>query len=212
MTTRSIFQKICPACMITLPLDVSHCACGHEFDHDDPDAMLSSEAIRLKAEELYENYLAARAEQAASAVMNAQAEFARDPVSLQKSQRVANAIQESEEARAALAAQSARVAEMRKALPLPALVPRPVQAPAATKKKIAPAKPIVTALPARATAKPAPEADNTANIAYTRAKRVARKSALAKMRHAPVSKPAAAKVERSVIRLRQTQGRLHEQE
>ncbi len=197
MTTRSIFQKICPACMITLALDAGHCACGHEFDHDDTDANLSSEAIRLKAEELYENYLAARAEQAASAVMNAQAEYARDPVNSLKSQRVASAIQESEEARAALAAQSARVTEMRNALPAPIPAPRPVQPPVVAKKKTIapPAKPVVAPLPARAAAKTAPDVDNTANIAYARAKRAARKSAMTKMRHTPAPKPVASKAQ-----------------
>jgi hypothetical protein len=180
--------------MNTLALDAGHCACGHEFDHDDADANLSSEAIRLKAEELYENYLAARAEQAASAVMAAQAEFALDPVNAQKNQRVASAIQESEEARAALATQSARVTEMRNALPAPIPAPRPVQTPVVVaQKKITPAKPIVAPLPARVTAKPAPDADNTASIAYARAKRAARKSAMAKMRHTPTPKPVASK-------------------
>jgi hypothetical protein len=133
--------------MVTLVLDARECSCGHQFDHDDNDASLSSEEIRLQAEELYENYLAARAEQASSAVMTAQSEFARDPASAQKSQRVANLIQEAEAARAALTAQSARVAEMRKALP-PAPAPRPIHAPEAPKKKVAEMKKALPPVPA----------------------------------------------------------------
>jgi len=148
VTARSIFQKICPGCMNTLALDARACACGHEFDHDDTDASLSSEEIRVKAEELYENYLAARAEQAASTVMSAQAEYARDPSNSQKSNRVAEAIRESEEARAALSEQSARVREMRMALPQ-------VTAPAPPKPvAVAPAKQISRARPAPAPVRP----------------------------------------------------------
>ncbi len=195
MTTRSIFQKICPACMITLPLDASECACGHQFDHDDADAALSSEEIRLKAEELYQNYLAARAEQAANAVMAAQAEFARDPASSRKSQRVASAIQDSEEARAALAAQSARVAEMKKALPPPAPVPRPIRVAAAPKKTVTPAKPVVVPPPARTTTWTASAVTNTASVASFRTKRAARKTELATVKNTPVPVPVAAKPE-----------------
>ncbi len=175
--------------MITLPLDARDCTCGHQFDHDDTDATLSSEEIRLKAEELYENYLAARAEQAASAVMAAQAEFARDPASSQKSQRVASAIQESEQARAALTAQSARVTEMRKALP----APRPIQVSAAAKKKVAPAKPAPS--PAWSIAKTVNAVTHTAVATSARAKRVARKAASVPAKTRPVPMPVAAKPE-----------------
>lgn len=134
VTAMSIFQKICPGCMITLPLDTHVCACGHPFDHDDTEGSLSSEEIRVKAEELYESYLAARVEQATGSVMSAQAEFARDPESPVKSQRVADAIQESEAARVALSEQSARVRELKKALPAVSPPPRPLPLPVAPKK------------------------------------------------------------------------------
>ena len=195
MTTRSIFQKICPGCMVTLALDASACNCGHQFDHDDTDATLSSEQIRLKAEELYENYLAARAEQAASAIMAAQSEFARDPVSSQKSQRVASAIQESEEARAALTAQSARVAEMRQALPPPAPAPRPVHAPVVPKNKDRYAKPAPRPTQVRAEARAANASTNSAITSSFRAKRAARKAALATVKSSPVPAPVAARPE-----------------
>lgn len=196
-TTRSIFQKTCPACMTTLPLDATDCACGHQFDHDDADATLSSEEIRLKAEELYENYLVARAEQAASAVMTAQAEFAREPASAQKSQRVASAIQESEAARAALAAQSARVAEMKKALPKRAPAPRPAPTAAVPKMKVAAAKPVVAPSPARATAKSARNSDTDDAITTSLVSRRMAKKTASKTRptHKPAHAPVAAKPE-----------------
>jgi hypothetical protein len=220
-TTRSIFQKICPACMVTLVLDARECSCGHQFDHDDNDASLSSEGIRLQAEELYENYLAARAEQASSAVMTAQSEFARDPASAQKSQHVANLIQEAEAARAALTAQSARVTEMKKALPpapaprpipvpaapkqkvvemkkpLPsAPAPRPVHAPAAPTKKVTVAKPFVTPFPARAAAKAVNSTNNDTDNAITTSlltRRAARKAAAVSAKPRPAPAPVAAK-------------------
>ena len=126
---RSIFQKVCPACMITIPLDAHQCSCGHPFDHDDTDKMLTSEEIRVQAEELYASYLAARVDQAASALMSAQADYARDPGNQQKSNMVGSALDEADAARAALAAQSARIAEMKKALPPAAARAVPIKAP-----------------------------------------------------------------------------------
>ena len=156
MTARSIFQKVCPECMATVPLDTRECSCGHQLDHDDTDAVLSSEEIRLKAEELYENYLAARVEQAAKAVKTSQAEFARDPSNTGKSDHIASAIHEVQLAESALAAQSARVAEMKKALlsTVRPAAPVPVVAPA---RKRATALKAVAAKPqARITRKPIP--------------------------------------------------------
>lgn len=220
-TTRSIFQKTCPACMITLALDARECACGHQFDHDDNDPTLSSEAIRLQAEELYENYLAARAEQASSAVMTAQSEHVRDPASAQKSQRIAKLVQEAEEARAALTAQSERVAEMRKALPPapvrrpvpvpvaakqnvvemkkalpPATAPRHAHAPAAPKKKIVLAKPAVTPSPTRAMARTLknPDTDDAITTSLV-SRRAAKKAAAVPAKPRPVPAPVAAKPE-----------------
>jgi hypothetical protein len=211
--------------MVTLSLDTRECSCGHQFDHDDNDASLSSEEIRLQAEELYENYLAARAEQASSAVMTAQSEFARDPASAQKSQRVASLIQEAETARAALTAQSARVAEMRRALPPapvpaprpihapetpkkkvvetkkilpPVPAPRPAHVPAAPKKKITVAKPAVTPFPVRAKARVVNSTSNDTDNAITTSlltRRAARNAASTSAKPGPTPAPVAKKPE-----------------
>ena len=141
--------------MTTLAVDARQCACGHDFDHDDPaDASLSSEEIRVKAEELYESYLAARAEQAASAMKTARAVFARDPADPQKSAQLAAATDDSRAASAALAAQSTRVAEMKKALPPTVTLPRPVPVSAAPKKKIITVKSAPAPAPVRKATKP----------------------------------------------------------
>lgn len=145
MTSRSIFQKVCPSCMISVSIDTCECICGYQFDHDGADTSLSSEEIRLKAEQLYESYLAARAEQSANAIKAAQAEFTRDPINVAKSDRVADAIHEAQAAKAALDAQSARIAEMKKLLRIATPSPADFTAPPTKKKRSLPApKPVVS--------------------------------------------------------------------
>ena len=165
--------------MATLALDARQCACGYDFSQDQSEAGLSSEEIRLKAEELYENYLAARADQAAQAVKTAQAQFASDPANSDKSSRVGDAIREAREAQTALQAQSARIAEMKKALrpavatavptstPIPAAIPTPMVS--APKKRPA-AKPASKPIPVRATRK---AITAVATVTVTAAKRAA---------------------------------------
>lgn len=186
---RSIFQKICPGCMITLPLDALVCACGHQFDHDDTDESLSSEEIRVKAEELYESYLAARVEQATGNVMSAQAEFARDPESPVKSQRVADAIQESEAARVALSEQSARVRELKKALPPVSPPPRHLPLPVAPKKLPAQLKTVPAPTRPRTVTKAIMVAASLSISAPVRSKQITRKSIPAPHEKTPVLAP-----------------------
>ena len=158
--------------MATVPLDTRECSCGQHFDHDDADTALTSEEIRLKAEELYENYLGARVEQATKAAKTAQAEFARDPSNPDKSDHVASAIREVQMAESTLATQSARVAEMKKAL-LPATrppAPAPVAAP--VKKRTATLKPAAIKPPAQVARNAVPNVTKSTVVAPvpTRAK------------------------------------------
>lgn len=157
--------------MATVPLDTRKCSCGYHLDHDDTDTALTSEEIRLKAEELYENYLGARVEQAAKAVKTAQAEFVRDPSNPDKSDRVASAIREVQMAESALATQSARVTEMKKAL-LPA-VPPSAPAPVATlaKNRVTTLKSPTIKPPIHAVRKTVPVVTNAAMVASARANR-----------------------------------------
>ena len=186
MTTRSIFQKVCPACMSTIPLDAHQCSCGHPFDRDDTNKALTSEEIRVQAEELYASYLAARVDQAASALMSAQADYARDPGSQQKSDMVGSALDDADAARAALAAQTARIAEMKKALPPTVARAVPIKAP------VVPIKPAAqsgsTALsPVRHTRKA-----NPAMAVVTAAAPVAPKRKMKPPAQAEIKKPLAA--------------------
>jgi len=175
--TRSIFQKVCPGCMANVALDARECSCGHQFDHDDTDSDLSSEEIRVRAEELYESYLAARAEQAVNAVKTIQAEFARDPANQDKSRRVATAIEEMQAAEAAWAAQSAKIAEMRKTLPPPRQATPPKPAISSPRKRTAAAKTTVAATPARVARRPDMPAVNVVNTSSVRAKRAVKNTA-----------------------------------
>ena len=156
VTARSIFQKVCPECMATVPLDTRECSCGHQLDHDDTDTALSSEEIRLKAEELYENYLGARVEQAAKAVKTAQAEFAREPSNPGKSEQVASTIREVQIAKSALATQSAHIAAMKKDMLFTARPAAPSPVATSARKRVAALHAVATKPQARITRKPIP--------------------------------------------------------
>jgi hypothetical protein len=58
----SIFQKPCPGCAASVAVSAARCDCGHVFESA-TDSLSPLEAS-LRDEELYEGYLAARAEQA----------------------------------------------------------------------------------------------------------------------------------------------------
>lgn len=183
MTTRSIFQKVCPSCMNTVPIDMRECSCGHVFDHDDTGSSPSSEEIRLKAEELYQNYLAARLEQATSSARAARTVYARDPANLEKSDRVSLAMREQQAAETALTEQSARIAEMKKTMRPAAPPPVPV----VSKKRTAPLKPVTTSAPVRIARKVDSPAVDVALAAASRAKRTAKPTVQAPAVNTPAS-------------------------
>lgn len=58
----SIFQKPCPGCASSVSVSAARCDCGHVFET--ASSNLSPLEASLRDEELYEGYLAARAEQA----------------------------------------------------------------------------------------------------------------------------------------------------
>jgi len=61
----SIFQKLCPDCASSVAIGAARCDCGHNFESAAHDQ--SPLEATLRDEELYEGYLAARAEQARQA-------------------------------------------------------------------------------------------------------------------------------------------------
>lgn len=112
----SIFQKVCPSCAAHIAVDADACACGHEFEAVG-DNSTSTEEQALRDEELYENYLAARAGQAAEAARAAADWLAEEPDNSDR----ANAAQLAQEVAASLEAdlqqQRAKISAMRRVLP-----------------------------------------------------------------------------------------------
>lgn len=72
----SIFRKPCPACASSVSIDATRCDCGHDFESSAN--TLSALETTLRDEELYEGYLAARAEQARQATRTADEALASD--------------------------------------------------------------------------------------------------------------------------------------
>jgi hypothetical protein len=71
----SIFSKECPQCAATGPADASRCGCGYLFDPYLVDDAQRTLGLAVKEDEkLYEEYLAARAVQAAEAAKTEAAE------------------------------------------------------------------------------------------------------------------------------------------
>jgi hypothetical protein len=162
VTARSIFQKVCPSCMATVATDATECTCGFSFEQENTQP--SSEEIRLKAEELYENYLTARAEQAVEAVKTAQAEYVRDLNNPIKSKNIARFLKESRAAEASLAAQRAHIAELRKSVEVvsAAKIPVPITPPKPVAAKLVVARPVQALPRASAPVVPTPKPEKTA--------------------------------------------------
>ena len=133
----SIFEKLCPSCASRVAASAETCDCGHIFESADGSGKSTPETA-LRDEELYENYLAARADQANEAARAAhEAYHARpeDPnlaAAAELAREVATSIATD------LADQRSKVAALRKMLP-PA--PKPmVAAPKPAAPKIEPRK------------------------------------------------------------------------
>lgn len=73
----SIFRKPCPACAASVSVNAARCGCGHDFESSAN--VLSPLETTLRDEELYESYLAARAEQAQQAARTAEEVLADNP-------------------------------------------------------------------------------------------------------------------------------------
>src|SRR3989344_3561544 len=160
--------------MATLATNTNECACGFSFEQED--AQPSSVEIRIKAEELYENYLAARAEQAAEAVKTAQAEFSRDLNNPTRSKNIARSLNESRTAEANLTAQRAHITELKKLMEAApaAKIPAPIAPPIPVAAKPAAMKPVQAVRRASAPATPAPKPEKPRPEKTARARVVVR--------------------------------------
>lgn len=143
----SIFEKLCPSCASRISASAETCDCGHVFESADGSGKSTQEAA-LRDEELYENYLAARADQANEAARAAHEAYHADPTDANRAAAAELAKEVAASIASDLAQQRAKVAALRKALP-PA--PKPV---------VAAPKPLPPKVPATiqvtAPSKPAP--------------------------------------------------------
>lgn len=151
----SIFQKVCPSCAAHIAVEAVNCACGHEFEAADGGNPASADEQALRDEELYENYLAARAGQAAEAARAAAEWLTEEPGNSDR----ANAAQLAQEVASSLEAdlneQRAKINAMRRVLG-PRLMATPPVKPATVTAAPQPVKPAAAkpAAPAKAATKP----------------------------------------------------------
>lgn len=77
----SIYHKVCPRCAATVATYINRCACGFSFGGSDYIGSAQELAAAAEEEQLYEEYLTARARQASAAV---EAESRNQPVNALK--------------------------------------------------------------------------------------------------------------------------------
>ena len=104
----SIFYKDCPRCAATNSVDAIHCRCGYFFQPDKVDGVDPDLELAAQDEELYEAYLAARAEQAAKEVQIAIATLANDPGNAIKAEYADKTVTAAEETNAEYTEQKKR--------------------------------------------------------------------------------------------------------
>lgn len=115
-TLYSVFHKFCPQCASALERNRDRCDCGYSFSGSHGDEVQSPLAQTVAEEKLYEDYLAARATQTAQAVIAAQAAHKSNPRDSVVAAHVQEALDAAEQARAELAAQTAKIDELMKQL------------------------------------------------------------------------------------------------
>ena len=155
----SIFQKLCPSCASSVPVSSARCDCGHTFEALDGSSRTSAEEAALRDEELYENYLIARATQAQEAAHAAQDALTEDPDSPEKISAAELAREVARSIQSDLAEQRLKVEALRAAVrTVTPAAPTPPEAPVANRPAVAtPAtRPSQTALSAKHKAAPVP--------------------------------------------------------
>ena len=163
----SIFQKPCPACASGVSLAADRCHCGHVFESSAQNQ--SPQEAALRDEELYESYLAARAEQARQAAHHAEEARAEKSDVDQRMSAAELAVEVANAVETDLATQRAKISALRRALPvvqsLAPVAPAPVVlTPVATAPVTAPLNPpVVTSILAARPAPPATQSPVQAN-------------------------------------------------
>jgi hypothetical protein len=148
----SIFQQLCPACATSIPINATRCECGHDLS-----GAGTPLETTLRDEELYENYLNARAEQARESEQIAARALMEDRdnpdliAALTLAREVAQSIDED------LAGQRTKIQKLRSLLPPPVVSLPPVEPPHVE------ATPVLVAKPEPNVVKPADAVQPTAS-------------------------------------------------
>lgn len=188
----SIFQKPCPSCAASVAISATRCGCGHSFESAANN--LSPLEATLRDEELYEGYLAARAEQARQAARRAEEVLAENTSNSELVSACALAREVAKSIDSDLAEQQKKIAAIRNALhdlePVAPVVP-PAAKPSTVREKSvsrqSPKTPATTARPSPiVTVSPIPvAAEKTLPVAAPA------KPAPASVRHAATTQKAA---------------------
>ncbi len=94
MTTLSIYQKTCPACLTILSVNAERCDCGYRFGAKEAEAGVQEDRSAEEEEELYRAYLAARLEQAVTRLEEARAALAAEPQNFDRAREVMKLLHE----------------------------------------------------------------------------------------------------------------------
>jgi len=116
---QSIFEKICPSCASILSVARDRCDCGHVFSQHTSELSENTLEASLREEELYENYLAARAAQAQEAARAATTELALSPDDAAKAERAELTKEVAKSLEADLHEQRAKILALQEAMPKP---------------------------------------------------------------------------------------------
>lgn len=171
----SIFQKACPGCAASVATSATRCRCGHVFESGASN--LSPLEASLRDEELYEDYLAARAEQARQAARTAEVAMFDDTANAGLVSACALAREVAKSIDSDLAEQRNKIAALRNALrdagtagsPAAAKPSSIAQKPASSQSRVMPSgparpAPAVAVSPARADLKKTPPAAAAAPV------------------------------------------------
>src|SRR5689334_6149282 len=104
----SIFTRDCPVCAATHPLNAVRCGCGYCFDPNKIEGVTQELEVLSQEEQLYRDYLAARAAQAEDAARAAKNAASCEPDNTVKNAEALLAQQTAMNARAELEAQDTR--------------------------------------------------------------------------------------------------------
>lgn len=112
----SIFQKDCPQCAAAQPIHASRCSCGYYFEPERIQSTRDAIELSLHQEQLYEDYLAARAVQLEAEAEVARMESAADPNHTYKAAQALRAEQTMRTVHAELTAQHDKISRLQDAL------------------------------------------------------------------------------------------------